>query len=145
MLFIGSDVDALIYGLKRFPALRRMTITPAAHGWIFAPLYETPMIRALLKGLNYPILCGWPTRMERHDRRSIPEEVPAKQRRINGVGSGSSCACSRSTRKTTTLRSCTSTSMDCIQASIAVSLISLARSMITLCGQFVVLASHIYS
>lgn len=61
VLFMGPNVDALIYGLKRFPALRRMTITPAAHGWIFAPLYETPMIRALPKGFNYPIPRGWPT------------------------------------------------------------------------------------
>lgn len=53
---MGTNVDALVYGLKRFPALRRMTITPAAHGWIFAPLYETPMIRALApaKGLQLP-------------------------------------------------------------------------------------------
>lgn len=56
-----SDVDAFIYGLKRFPALRRITITPAAHGWLFAPLYETPMIRALPYGFNYPIPRGWLT------------------------------------------------------------------------------------
>lgn len=56
-----ADVEALRYGLERFPALARITITPAAHGMLFVPLYETPMIRALLKGFNYPIPRGWPT------------------------------------------------------------------------------------
>ena len=59
--FRQADRDTFIYGLKRFPALRRVTITPAAHGWIFAPLYETPMIRAFPRGFNYPIPRGWPT------------------------------------------------------------------------------------
>lgn len=70
VLVFGSDVDALLYGLKRFPALRRMTITPGAHGWIFAPLYETPMIRALPKGFNYPIPRSWPTT---RDGKTEPE------------------------------------------------------------------------
>ncbi|KAL3479630.1 hypothetical protein BJX99DRAFT_255356 [Aspergillus californicus] len=56
----NKDAQALEYGLHRFPALRRVTITPAAHGWIFTPLYETPMIRAFPKGFNYPIPRGWP-------------------------------------------------------------------------------------
>jgi hypothetical protein len=47
------------YGLKRFPALKRITLTPAAHGWLWAPVYETPMIRAFPKGFNYPIPRGW--------------------------------------------------------------------------------------
>lgn len=60
---IGSNLDehAFRYALERFPALRRITITPAAHGWLFTPLYETPMIRALPCGFNYPIPRGWPT------------------------------------------------------------------------------------
>lgn len=46
--------------MKQFPALKRVTITPAAHGHLFAPLYPTPMIRAFPKGFNYPIPRGWP-------------------------------------------------------------------------------------
>ena len=56
-----SDVDTFIYGLKQFPGLKRITITPAAHGWLFAPFYETPMIRSFPHGFNYPIPRGWPT------------------------------------------------------------------------------------
>ncbi|ETS85608.1 hypothetical protein PFICI_03633 [Pestalotiopsis fici W106-1] len=56
-----SDIEALRYGLQQFPALKRITITPAAHGLLFIPLYETPMIRALPHGFNYPIPRGWPT------------------------------------------------------------------------------------
>ncbi|CEL01121.1 hypothetical protein ASPCAL00713 [Aspergillus calidoustus] len=55
----NKDAEALWYGLKRFPALERITLTPAAHGWLWAPVYETPMIRAFPKGFNYPIPRGW--------------------------------------------------------------------------------------
>ncbi|KAM0257677.1 hypothetical protein ACHAQJ_004242 [Trichoderma viride] len=58
----GADVEALRYGLRRFPALLRVTVTPSVHGWLFPPLYETPMIRAFPHGFNYPIPRGWPTR-----------------------------------------------------------------------------------
>ncbi|RFU75456.1 3-hydroxyacyl- dehydrogenase [Trichoderma arundinaceum] len=58
----GADAEALRYGLRRFPALRRVTVTPAAHGWLYTPLYETPMIRAFPYGFNHPIPRGWPTR-----------------------------------------------------------------------------------
>ncbi|KAK0758695.1 hypothetical protein N5P37_009094 [Trichoderma harzianum] len=58
----GADAEALRYGLRRFPALQRVTVTPAAHGWLFTPLYDTPMIRAFPYGFNYPIPRGWPTR-----------------------------------------------------------------------------------
>jgi hypothetical protein len=61
VLASGADIEALRYGLKRFPALRRVTITPAAHGMLFVPLYETPMIRAFPDGFNYPLPRGWPT------------------------------------------------------------------------------------
>ncbi|KAK5800961.1 hypothetical protein VI817_003173 [Penicillium citrinum] len=54
-----DDIKAFLYGLDRFPRLKRVTVTPAAHGWLFAPLYETPMIRAFPYGFNYPILRGW--------------------------------------------------------------------------------------
>ncbi|KAL6693076.1 hypothetical protein J3F84DRAFT_401646 [Trichoderma pleuroticola] len=54
------DIKAFGYGLDRFPALKRITITPAAHGTLFAPLYKTPMIHTLPYGLNYSIPRGWP-------------------------------------------------------------------------------------
>ena len=56
----GSDESAFKYGLPRFPNLQRITITAAAHGFLFYPLYETPMIRAFPKGFRYPIPRGWP-------------------------------------------------------------------------------------
>ncbi|KAL7905323.1 hypothetical protein GGI35DRAFT_471854 [Trichoderma velutinum] len=40
--------------------LKRVIVTPAAHGTLFAPLYKTPMIRTLPYGLNYSIPRGWP-------------------------------------------------------------------------------------
>lgn len=57
----GADEAAFRYALQRFPSLERVTITPAAHGWLFSPLYETPTIRAVPRGFNYPIPRGWPT------------------------------------------------------------------------------------
>ncbi|KAL5045577.1 hypothetical protein BDW71DRAFT_198089 [Aspergillus fruticulosus] len=54
-VIFNKDADAMAYGLPRFPALERITVTPAAHGWIFAPLRETPMIRAFPRGFNYPM------------------------------------------------------------------------------------------
>lgn len=61
VLSSGADEAAFRYALQRFPSLERVTITPAAHGWLFSPLYETPTIRALPYGFNYPIPRGWPT------------------------------------------------------------------------------------
>lgn len=46
--------------LRRFPSVRTITITPATHGRLFYPLFETPMIRALPPGFNYPLPRGWP-------------------------------------------------------------------------------------
>ncbi|RAK96492.1 F-box protein, partial [Aspergillus ibericus CBS 121593] len=60
ILATNADTEALIYGLKQFPSLKRITITPATHGWLFNPLYETPMIRDFPFGFNYPIPRGWP-------------------------------------------------------------------------------------
>ncbi|KAF7536708.1 hypothetical protein G7054_g4295 [Neopestalotiopsis clavispora] len=54
-----ADAKALRYGLERFTSLRRVTITPVAHGVLYEPLYETPMIRAFPCGFNYPIPCSW--------------------------------------------------------------------------------------
>ena len=56
----GADETALRYALERFPSLKRITVTPAAHGWLFSPLYETPMIRAFPSGFHYRIPRGWP-------------------------------------------------------------------------------------
>ncbi|KAF4955473.1 hypothetical protein FSARC_11840 [Fusarium sarcochroum] len=55
-----ADEDAFRYALGRFPNLRKVTVTPAAHGCLFEPLYETPMIRAFPYGFVYPIPRGWP-------------------------------------------------------------------------------------
>lgn len=59
---IASDdtANALINGLRKFPNLRRITLTPVAHGVPFRPWYETPMLRQLPEGLIYPIPIGWP-------------------------------------------------------------------------------------
>ncbi|OAQ98571.1 hypothetical protein LLEC1_07579 [Akanthomyces lecanii] len=62
------DIEALEYGLRRFPSLKRITITPATHGYLFSPLYETPMIRSFPYGLNYLIPRGWPTALDRYNQ-----------------------------------------------------------------------------
>jgi hypothetical protein len=54
-----ADIDAFRYGLERFPFLQRVTVTPSAHGFLFAPIYETPMIRAFPRGFNYPMPQPW--------------------------------------------------------------------------------------
>ncbi|KAH7117452.1 hypothetical protein EDB81DRAFT_916269 [Dactylonectria macrodidyma] len=56
----NSDGKALRYGLSRFPNLQRITLTPAAHGSLVRPWYETPMFRSLPPGLIYPLPRGWP-------------------------------------------------------------------------------------
>ena len=62
MLASGADVAAFRYGLERFPALRRVTVTPLAHGHLlFTPLCETPMIRAFPRGFNYYFPRSWRT------------------------------------------------------------------------------------
>lgn len=63
----GADVEAFRYALQQFPALQTVTITPAAHGWLFTPLYETPMVRAFPYGFNYPIPRGWLTTRSTED------------------------------------------------------------------------------
>ncbi|OGE55178.1 hypothetical protein PENARI_c005G02244 [Penicillium arizonense] len=64
------DEEAFIHGIKQFPALKKVTVTPAAHGILFTPLYQTPMIRSFPQGFNYPIPRGWP--LPSHEQ---PEEV----------------------------------------------------------------------
>lgn len=71
----GTDIEAFRYALQQFPALQTVTVTPAAHGWLFIPLYETPMIRAFPYGFNYPIPRGWPvTRLTEIDEKLAPWE-----------------------------------------------------------------------
>ncbi|KAL7802762.1 hypothetical protein V8C43DRAFT_269341 [Trichoderma afarasin] len=60
----GADEEAFRFGLRRFSSLRTVTVTPAAHGMLFSPLYMTPMIRAFPFGFNYPLPRGWPARDE---------------------------------------------------------------------------------
>lgn len=56
-----ADIKAFEVGLESFPNLRRVTITPLAHGFLFTPGYETPMIRAFPEAFNYPLCRGWGT------------------------------------------------------------------------------------
>lgn len=65
-----SAEEAIIHGLKRFPILTKVTISPTVHGFLFNPLYQTPMIRSFPEGFNYPMPRGWP--LPSHDQ---PEEV----------------------------------------------------------------------
>lgn len=60
VLEADADDEAFSYGLQHFPALRRITITPAAHGMLFRPLHATPMIREFPPSFNYPLPCTWP-------------------------------------------------------------------------------------
>ncbi|KAF5718896.1 hypothetical protein FMUND_4971 [Fusarium mundagurra] len=63
----NRDADALKYGILRFPNLRRVVVSPAAHGKPSLPWYLTPTIRSLPRGLIYPIERGWPL-TENHSR-----------------------------------------------------------------------------
>ncbi|EXK82731.1 hypothetical protein FOQG_13005 [Fusarium oxysporum f. sp. raphani 54005] len=56
----GRDADALRYGLSRFLNLKRVILSPAAHGILERPLYPTPTIRSLPQGLICPLERGWP-------------------------------------------------------------------------------------
>ncbi|KAJ3499238.1 hypothetical protein NLG97_g490 [Lecanicillium saksenae] len=60
VLASNADLDAFTHGLDKFPNLRRVTITPLAHGVLFMPIYQTPMIHAFPYGFQYPIPRGWP-------------------------------------------------------------------------------------
>ncbi|KAL6885424.1 hypothetical protein GGI43DRAFT_304672 [Trichoderma evansii] len=81
----GADADALRYGLQRFPSLRKVTVTPATHGWLFTPLYETPMIRAFPYGLNCPIPRAWPYEIDTTLFAAPWEDVKARWRGFNLV------------------------------------------------------------
>lgn len=78
------DIEAFRYGLARLPNLRRITVTPAAHGWPKQALYPTPMIRALPYGLQYPSPRGWPTYLiDSHSALARPWCV--NEQRFRGV------------------------------------------------------------
>ncbi|KAJ5625823.1 hypothetical protein N7510_002132 [Penicillium lagena] len=66
----GYDEEAFVYGLEQFPALNKVTVTPAAHNMLFTPFYQTPMIRAFPRGFIYPVPYGWPTSLTEE-----PEDV----------------------------------------------------------------------
>ncbi|KAF5722738.1 hypothetical protein FMUND_2615 [Fusarium mundagurra] len=59
---IASKTDEYIfrYIVRQFPKLKRVSVTPAAHGYLFEPLYRTPMIRSFPYGFIYPVPRGWP-------------------------------------------------------------------------------------
>ncbi|KIL93010.1 hypothetical protein FAVG1_04191 [Fusarium avenaceum] len=57
----GADETAFRYAVQRFPRLSKVTVTPATHGFLFMPFYQTPMIRASPSGFVYPIPRGWPS------------------------------------------------------------------------------------
>ncbi|KAF4456863.1 hypothetical protein F53441_1074 [Fusarium austroafricanum] len=61
VLLSGADEEAFRYAVQRFPQLTKVTITPATHGFLFMPLYKTPMIRDFPSGFVYPIPRGWPS------------------------------------------------------------------------------------
>ncbi|KAJ4264386.1 hypothetical protein NW762_005584 [Fusarium torreyae] len=60
VLASNADIEAFQYGLRRFPFLRRVTVTPSTHGRLWQPLYRTPMIRAFPPGFDYPLPKAWP-------------------------------------------------------------------------------------
>ncbi|KAF5591706.1 hypothetical protein FPCIR_5986 [Fusarium pseudocircinatum] len=60
VLSSNADEEAFRYAIQRFPQLTRVTVTPLAHGFLFMPLYKTPMIRAFPSGFVYPIPRTWP-------------------------------------------------------------------------------------
>jgi hypothetical protein len=59
------DIDTFKYGLERFPALKRVTVTPSAQGMDHKPLYRTPMIRTFPPGFEYPRPNAWPAATRR--------------------------------------------------------------------------------
>lgn len=61
VLSSGSDEQAFRHAVQRFPRLTKVTVTPAAHGFLFMPLFQTPMIRALPFGFVYPVIRTWPS------------------------------------------------------------------------------------
>ncbi|EXK46246.1 hypothetical protein FOMG_04452 [Fusarium oxysporum f. sp. melonis 26406] len=73
VLSSSADEEAFRYTVQRFPKLTKVTVTPAAHGFLFKPLYKTPMIRAFPSGFVYPIPRTWP---DDEAREGGPEDCP---------------------------------------------------------------------
>ncbi|SCO91963.1 uncharacterized protein FRV6_16091 [Fusarium oxysporum] len=92
---IASKTDEGIFrhALQQFPKLKRVIVTPAAHGYLFEPLYKTPMIRSFPYGFIYPVPRGCPTSWpRRHWAFVMPwigDEAIVKIK-PNGMVSGSS-------------------------------------------------------
>ncbi|KAG5748014.1 hypothetical protein H9Q70_009320 [Fusarium xylarioides] len=61
-----TDEDIFRYTLRQLPNLKRVVVTPAAHGYLLEPLYKTPMIRSFPYGFIYPVPQGWPTPLPGH-------------------------------------------------------------------------------
>ncbi|CZR48841.1 uncharacterized protein FPRO_12283 [Fusarium proliferatum ET1] len=66
---IVSKIDDNIfrYTLRQFPNLKRLVVTPAAYGYLFEPLYRTPMIRSFPYEFIYFVPRGWPTPSSRSE------------------------------------------------------------------------------
>ncbi|KAH7186251.1 uncharacterized protein B0J16DRAFT_400318 [Fusarium flagelliforme] len=71
----GADETAFRYAVQRFPRLNKVTVTPATHGFLFTPLYQTPMIRSFPSGFVYPLPRGWPSNenSELDDSDGLPD------------------------------------------------------------------------
>ncbi|KAF4960820.1 hypothetical protein FGADI_653 [Fusarium gaditjirri] len=74
VLSSSADEEAFRYAIQRFPQLKKVAITPAAHGFLFMPLYQTPMIRAFPSGFVYPIPRTWPS--DESLGHGSPEDCP---------------------------------------------------------------------
>jgi len=66
------DIDTFKYGLERFPALKRITVTPSAHGMDHKTLYRTPMIQSFPPGFEYPRPNPWPAVTRRAPWDALP-------------------------------------------------------------------------
>lgn len=56
----GEDVETLVLGLKSFPNLEKVTISPET--WRIKPLsprFPTPFFRSLAPGFQMPLPCAW--------------------------------------------------------------------------------------
>ncbi|KAL9562639.1 hypothetical protein ACKAV7_013203 [Fusarium commune] len=79
VLASGQDANALRYGLSRFPNLKRVTLSPAAHGILGRPLYPTPTIRSLPQGLICPLERGWPVSAPLEEHPLTPWDDRSRQ------------------------------------------------------------------
>jgi hypothetical protein len=79
----GYDEEAFLYGLKRFSALKKVTVTPGAHNMLFNPFYQSLMIREFPQGFIYPIPYGWPISLteEPEDVIAFPWQVVDERHR----------------------------------------------------------------